>query len=293
MNKAVRARNEKLRQESARRHIGERVVSVSGMEMELVAWRGSDDITVRFEDGALRECRYSAFKLGHVSPYPGRSSISIRKAFERVGETNIDKRTRMKMMISRYFNAKDISVRFEDGVEVVSSYSAFKRGTVGHPMHKKTSQGKKATTANHIGEIVVNPSGRAMTLTQFVSAEDVSVRFDDGLEINHISYETFKSGAVWHPLDAGQSTSHHRIKQPPAAKYAPDMERTAGTMIYGEEFKEINGTKYYKCSCVKCGLETYMTIGQMRRHNCHNKQNSTQEELKDLAEKIGKDMQFG
>lgn len=279
-------KNETMRQESARRHIGERVLSTSGMEMEIVEWHNSSDITVRFEDGAIRHCQYSAFKLGHVSPYPGRNSISIRMAFERVGETNINKFNRMKMIVSRYWNASDISVKFEDGTEVNSSYSAFKRGEVRHPSHKKR------TKTSHIGEVSVDTDGKPITLIRFTSSDDVSVRFEDGTEINHIDYDAFRFGSVRHPLSV--NTSGRRFKSAPT-EVRNDVDivsHTIGSMVYENEYKTVRGVRQWKCHCVLCGYEDYMSIQQMKEHNCHNKQNSTQDKLKDLAEKLGEEMEF-
>lgn len=48
--------------------VGEKRIANCGMEMEIIAYRKSYDIDVRFEDGAIRTATYNAFKSGKISP---------------------------------------------------------------------------------------------------------------------------------------------------------------------------------------------------------------------------------
>ena len=50
-------------------YVGEKNISHCGLEMEIIAYRSSKDLDVRFEKGMVRtHCAYHNFKNGKIAP---------------------------------------------------------------------------------------------------------------------------------------------------------------------------------------------------------------------------------
>ena len=110
--------------------VGEVVKANNGMLMEIVAYRSSKDIDIRFEDGTL-VCNkaYNSFRAGKIN---NPSIYSSRK-----GEIN-RANNGLLMKIIAYRNTQDIDIQFEDGKIVKNrAYKSFKRGEILHPMISK------------------------------------------------------------------------------------------------------------------------------------------------------------
>lgn len=103
--------------------IGEKHVNNQGCTMEVICYRQSDDIDIRFEDGTIIEHkRYTHFKQG-----------KIRNPNYRIGEKSVTKSGQVITIVG-YNNAKDISIAFEDGTTVNNkSYENFKLGHIKKP----------------------------------------------------------------------------------------------------------------------------------------------------------------
>ncbi len=90
-----------------------------GMEAEIIEYKDSAHIKIRFEDGNIRNANYAAFLKGTVEPHNRRD-----KAFH-IGETRQLDRG-MTATIVEYNNSDDMLVKYSDGVLQRTTYSAFK-----------------------------------------------------------------------------------------------------------------------------------------------------------------------
>ena len=101
-----------------------------------------------------------------------------------------------RMVIIAYRNPFDIDVRFDDGVIVTNvTYTDFTHGYVRHPDDPEDS----FPTILGVGESRLNIQGLRMTITEWVNDKDITVRFDDGTELQHKRYSKFGSGGIQNP----------------------------------------------------------------------------------------------
>ena len=101
----------------------------TGQKMTIIDWRSNTDIDIKFEDGTVVYNKsFTNFKKGQI----------LHSKFDRTGETGIANNG-LKMKIVDYVDNRNLTVEFEDGYRVlVSGYSSFKDGHVGHPKMRKT-----------------------------------------------------------------------------------------------------------------------------------------------------------
>ena len=206
------------------------------MKMTIIAYRGCDDIDVRFEDGQeVYHKAYGNFKKGTIAPPKNR-----------VGETAVAN-CGMEMTIIAYRNVKDVDVRFEDGQEVYhKAYYSFKSGNIAPPRDLQKER---------IGETAVATCGMEMTIIAYRSFADVDIRFEDGQEAYHKGYCNFKSGEIAHP----------QFNMKKKAKYKTLTTQSIGRIPTGEV--------YFIAKCTRCG-EVYAGTPQMiiaANHKCKEK----------------------
>ena len=127
--------------------IGEPAVATNGQKMTIIAYRGNNDMDVRFEDGYVAyNKRYDAFREGKIGN-PNKSALL--KTDIRIGETSFAKSGQV-MTIIAYRSAKDIDVQFEDGyVAYNKSYGCFKTGRIVNPRFSMRSKGTYKTFETH------------------------------------------------------------------------------------------------------------------------------------------------
>lgn len=169
---------------------GEKSISNSGEVMEIIHYRNSRDLDVRFSDGTIVEHReYKDFKKGHIA-YPGKGSNSFR---DKKGECSINNDGE-EMTIIYYRNANDIDVEFPDGsIAKHKRYSNFKKGSVAHP-NRPANCFKDRT-----GEKSISHTGGEMQIISYRNNQDLDVRFSDGVIVKHRDYASFKKGKIAYP----------------------------------------------------------------------------------------------
>ena len=164
------------------------------------------------------------------------------KLTDRIGETTTAN-CGMKMTIIAYRSVKDVDVRFEDGQEVYhKQYGCFKNGEIAPPK-------------NRIGETAVATCGMKMTIIAYRGCNDIDVRFEDGQEVYHKAYYSFKSGEIAHP----------QFPMKKIGKYNTLTTRYIGKIPIGEV--------YFIAKCRCCG-EVYAGTPQMiiaANHKCKEK----------------------
>lgn len=113
----------------------------------------------------------------------------------RIGEEKQQKCGQSARIIA-YPSGADMTVQFDDGriIEHVSYY-AFTNGNVNY--NRKGSP--KDIKSYRVGESVVCSNEMIATIVAYRSYQDIDVRFDDGLVVEHISYARFFQHGVPHP----------------------------------------------------------------------------------------------
>ena len=177
-------------------HIGETAVAANGQVMTIIAYRGNNDIDVRFEDGYVAyNKQYSCFKRSEIKN-PNKSAQL--KTDIRIGETTVANNGQ-KMTIIAYRGAKDIDVQFEDGyVAYNKGYQSFKKGKIKNPNFR-------------IGETSVASNGQVMTIIAYRRAGDIDIQFEDGYVACNKSYQSFKKGEIKNPNKSAQLKTDIRI----------------------------------------------------------------------------------
>lgn len=113
--------------------IGETNINKQGLLMTIVEYRTSRDIDIKLETGeVLKHREYKKFKTGSIK----RCDYSTKKQDNRLGETVVNNKGILLEIID-YKNAKNITVRFEDGsIKSGVEYQKFKEGSIMHPKFK-------------------------------------------------------------------------------------------------------------------------------------------------------------
>ena len=160
--------------------VGEVSYNSKGEKMTLKVYRGSLDVDVEFDDGAVRTgVTYQNFKLGKVSRVTKPRNVSSDS--DKVGEVGYNTRGQ-RMVITAYRNARDIDVQFDNGyIKKGVFYQAFKRGNV---------------LCDRVGEVNYNSKGERMEIIAYNGSNDIVVRFDDGIERRGVTYGSFERGFI-------------------------------------------------------------------------------------------------
>ena len=129
--------------------IGEININHQGCKMEIVEYNLESNITVKFEDGFLKNTTYNLFKKGHVyNPnYKVFNERNNKIKNKRLQTKNINKQG-YEMKIIEYIDANHIVIQFNDdySTQLKTSWQHFKNGTVKNP---------NAPTINNIGIVGV------------------------------------------------------------------------------------------------------------------------------------------
>ena len=111
---------------------------------------------------------------------------------DRVGQRNLA-RNGMWMEIIEYRSARDVDVRFDDGVVVEHiTYGQFKAGEVGNPnikCYKKPEVGR-------VGETGYSKDNVLLTIVHYESAANIDVMAETGRLIKHRTYKEFRDRRI-------------------------------------------------------------------------------------------------
>ena len=241
-NKAYSAfKRRSIQNPNIRTHLGEKRVMNCGMEAEIVVYRKSIDMDVKFTDGYVSEHRtYNEFIRGSI----GNPQI----------QSHIGKKVRMKFgmeaEIIAYDGANDVTIRFEDGCEVRRQrIMEFYRGEINYPKYigkiriksfayrvdleyyylviidnteqimsigqmrettgeryamyyrttNKTKKNRVSKQKSRIGETRRMGCGLKATIIAYNGNRDISVKFEDGEIVRGKMYQAFKQGKIGHP----------------------------------------------------------------------------------------------
>lgn len=172
---------------------GEVSIATNGMKMQIIAYRGTYDIDIMFEDGVIvYNKRYDKFKNGTIA-HPNISSF-VKSKSEKIGQTfklsNGD-----TAEIVDYNGNLDVTVRLEDGSTLSKiSYQSLKRG------YNVTTRNKDVLLKKYLGKVNVMSNGLRCMIINFKTNKNIDVQFEDGVIKKNMYVKSFKNGSIAHPL---------------------------------------------------------------------------------------------
>lgn len=167
----------------------ERKMMNDGSMAEIIEYKNSKDITVKFDSGYIKEhTEYKKF-------YNGCISDANKYKDARINETRI-MNCGLKAKIIEYFNTANITVQFETGeIRQNVKYDKFVRGKIS-PVPRYGMNPHKIDKTQHIGEERVMNCGKKATVIEFYDYKHITVKFDSGEIRGNVDYGKFKEGHI-------------------------------------------------------------------------------------------------
>lgn len=122
----------RVSKEKEKERIGEERINSQGLKMQLIEYRTSEDITVKFENGEIKITNYYKFNHGHT-----RSDIHIQNRIKEIYDMRVKNYQGYEMRIVQYDTSKHIIVEFNDKYKtrIETDLARFKKGTNRNPSH--------------------------------------------------------------------------------------------------------------------------------------------------------------
>ena len=278
-------------------------VMSNGQKATLVRYNSSEDCTVQFEDGTVREhIQWCAFNAGKVkNPYCGKRALEVigTKQMQICGQ---------EATVIKYQNIDNAVFRFEDGTEVSGRYETFLNGSLVNPNLDKKQQHRNFR--NRLGEKKTQKCGLEAEITAYRGSEDIDILFSDGTTSKHRSYVEFKRGSlsskkrrkydeyigerylfpcgIWGTIkeftkesrcivefDDGETTKTELFRVIEQQAAHPVLSSVKNSVYMGFETSRVfqkgvyrvNGTTFYKAKCQCCGFESILSPQDMLEHH--------------------------
>lgn len=180
--------------------VGETRCNNNGQQMRIIAYNKSDDITVEFETGEIREhVTYASFCEGALLPTPVHAKYTEKDALH---QTRIAKNGQ-RMTVTGFRRSYDIDVTFEDGTVVHGvRYADFLSGHVHNPsIEPPTTAMIKAEIQKQqrMNQKYVTNEGDVVTIVYYAHSACMTVRWEDGTEKDGVKYRDLIAGKVRKP----------------------------------------------------------------------------------------------
>ena len=206
---------------NAAEKVGKKLTMRNGMEAEIICYRNSADIDVRFEDGFVTtHTTYKNFCRRSVHN-PNYSGYEHRKKTLKKLHTG-EKRQMPNGLwatIIEYRGYSDVDIEYSDGTLVEHcSYQPFKEGRIEGSM--RTLQDRRIGMRHQMN------SGEWCEIIAYRKAVDLDVRFDDGTVVKSCKWQHFQKGAIWNPnsqpdqIPAARKRDFNKKKYEGASFYA-------------------------------------------------------------------------
>lgn len=277
--------------------VGERRKNKQGLWMEIIAYRGTLDIDVKFDiGGVVSNTKYESFKKGVILR---RKFLDNDIVFNKNGD---------KVRIIDSSDYSRILIKFEDGKTRFISYSTLSSGSFVHPDSMK----KSVNVKNLIGQTWFLNSGDEVKVIGGKRSSSLIVEFKDGTIKNDVALRDLKKGTMLRKFDAdslrskrlgeiGISTCGLRMEiidyktstsiivrfedgYEKKSSYSQFLNRgirhntlttnhregSLGSFITkkiayrGTSLDDVN----YICECTKCDLKDILTPSEMLEHSC-------------------------
>lgn len=271
--------------------LGEESISLKGEKIKIVVFTDAHNFDVQFEDGTMVHCTsYSDFCKGAIKN-------PNYYAKTRVGEEVIAKNG-LKAKIVKYIDCQNVVIQFEDGVEIVKDYKAFKEGKLKHPnISGRTAKNK------YEGKTFITHSGMKYKVIHYTNASNILIQFEDGTEIvttvsgicsgrilnpNYTYQKTrqkeqgfqitigmpmnitmYKSATdITVQFDDGCEVRHKTYNKFRSGTIRHPFPYTIGTITMRTPAYVYNGEGNFYCKCRKCGLSDVMSLAEIKEHIC-------------------------
>ena len=151
-------------------------------KVKIIEYNRYSDIVVQFEDGTTKRSNCNLVKQG-LPLNPNRENpYKTKRLWEETENTQ-----GCKMKVVEYRNANDIDIQFSDGTVIKNrEYDEFIKGSIFNPNWG----------IGRIGEKRISTQGEEIELIDFISFENVTVRFEDGTIAYNRRYDHFKTGNI-------------------------------------------------------------------------------------------------
>ena len=151
-------------------------------KVKIIEYNRYSDIVVQFEDGTIKRSNCNLVKQG-LPLNPNRENpYKIKRLWEEAENTQ-----GCKMKVIAYRNANDIDVQFSDGTIIKNrEYDNFVKGLIFNPNWG----------IGRIGEKRMSTQGEEIELIDFISFENITVKFEDGTVAYNRRYDHFKTGNI-------------------------------------------------------------------------------------------------
>lgn len=170
-----------------------------GMHMTIIDYKTANDITVKFEDGYVKESvSLDSLKNGttlrddYVRQLDENNHVSYVKISSLINNMVVNTESCGKACLVGWENYNNVTVKFEDGTEVKCNFGRFRKGLVSNP--------NLATV--RVGETKINNKGLKMRIIAYRGCNDIDVEFEDGSVAYNVSYYSFSNGRLRKPFNA-------------------------------------------------------------------------------------------
>lgn len=121
-----------------------------------------------------------------------------------IGETRLMK-CGMKCTVIEDFGSTNITVQFEDGAIVYKRQrTSFRRGSIANPNYSS----HLSQRVSHLNETRMMRCGLNATIIAENTQKDITVQFEDGVVVEHKTYQSFRDGYIKHPTKNQQEYEH-------------------------------------------------------------------------------------
>ena len=167
--------------------IGEKEMMNNGMLAEIIDYRSSGDIDVKFADGTVVTTKYRCFKNGGIKNPNYLDPRLVKTRDKRLGEIIVSKDGRNAKIIE-YNNADDITIQFDNGEKRYNQkYHQLKKGIITENFDPSKRLGEVFTS---------NFDGSLYTIIDYINEKNITVKFDTGEIISHVAYSVASKGLL-------------------------------------------------------------------------------------------------
>lgn len=273
--------------------LGEESISLKGEKMKIVVFTNTHNFDVQFEDGTIvHSASYFDFCKGAI-----KNPNYLAKT--KVGEEVIAKNG-LKAKIVKYIDWWNVVIQFEDGIEIVKDYKAFKKGKLKHP----NISCRTATAKNkYEGKTFITHSGLKYKVIRYTNASNILIQFEDGTE-SVTTVSGICKGRILHPnytyqqkrqreqgfqitigmpmtitdyenatditvqFEDGCEVMHKTYNKFRRGTIKHPFPYNIGTITMQKPAYVYNGEGNFYCKCTKCGLSDVLSFKEIKAHRC-------------------------
>lgn len=229
------------------KYIGKKYISNQKYEFEIIDWFSYYDVTIKFEDGTIKE-HVSISSIRNRSVKHPECPIGLTKEiFEQVVTTKYG----WDIKIIKWRSKSDIDILFlyDGAIAKNKNYNSFKNKTAMHPIHCETYFHQYIERLN---KVIYYNGGHTARILNYRTSSDIDVIFDDGFIWYNTTYYEFNKGSLRRVnIEKSDTDKYDMIAKRMFKSYQKGAKsRNLDFELSYEEFKDLIFKK-----CVYCGSE--------------------------------------